>query len=176
MDICERWISGVRNSYIRAQEEFVCVNNIKPGTKVRIIRKAESYSYGWETYWHPKLDTLLGNIVICCDVIDHGTKGILIRSEDAPVSFYVPFFILEKVKEEGQDLTFKKNDRVLVRNSTNEEWQSAVFFKYDPTSTLPYVVYKDKFKYRTYWKYCIPYKGNEHLCCVQTLTESFRFN
>ena len=48
---------------------------------------------------------------------------------------------------------------VLCRDSGNECWRVDILVRYDKTENLefPYI------GFRSTWKYCIPYKGNEHL-------------
>lgn len=48
--------------------------------------------------------------------------------------------------------------RVLVRSYTDSLWRPAIFGFYKKDNPAPYFVLGG-----TYWKYCIPYEGNEHL-------------
>jgi hypothetical protein len=53
--------------------------------------------------------------------------------------------------------TLKPFDKVLVRNSDKGRWVGQFYTIYDSREEYPFeCVYNC-------WKYCIPYKGNEHL-------------
>lgn len=53
---------------------------------------------------------------------------------------------------------FKPFDRVLVRDYDSEAWRANLFSHIDNTLEHPYVTIDHE-----YWRYCIPYEGNEHL-------------
>lgn len=48
-------------------------------------------------------------------------------------------------------------DKVLVRDYSKAEWICSFFSHFDGDRQYPYCCLG------TYWKYCIPYEGNEHL-------------
>lgn len=50
---------------------------------------------------------------------------------------------------------FKPFDKVLVRNSEDEQWSAALFSHIDSYGLFNASAY--------FWKYCILYEGNEHL-------------
>jgi hypothetical protein len=53
--------------------------------------------------------------------------------------------------------TLKPFDKVLVRNTKNGKWCGQFYMNYDKNEEYPFeCIYN-------YWRYCIPYKGNEHL-------------
>lgn len=53
---------------------------------------------------------------------------------------------------------FAPFEQVLVRDRDNEQWIPAFFSYYNDDATYYYSTgYAN-------WKFCIPYKGNEHLC------------
>lgn len=60
--------------------------------------------------------------------------------------------VVEDIKKEHQ---FKPFEKVLVRDNRKEAWRAA-FFSYINE-------YKRYVTTSMSWKYCIPYKGNEHL-------------
>lgn len=62
---------------------------------------------------------------------------------------------IEPVK---QECTFKPFDKILVRNSLTDVWSVQFFSHYKKESEYPYIGMGN-----LCYKYCIPYKGNEHL-------------
>lgn len=63
---------------------------------------------------------------------------------------------VESVKPE---CPFKPFDKVLVRDNIEQEWSASMFSYYDPSegNKFPYMCLT------SYYHYCIPYEGNEHL-------------
>ena len=57
-------------------------------------------------------------------------------------------------------VTFKPFDQVLVRDKNDDRWIPAHFKGYSKGNEFPYGVIPNMF----YYKQCIPFKGNEHLC------------
>ena len=57
----------------------------------------------------------------------------------------------------GDTPTFKPYDKVLVRDSEYDNWQCGLFSHYDKDNEYPYCCVG------SYYAYCIPYEGNEHL-------------
>lgn len=74
---------------------------------------------------------------------------------------------LEKLKAEQKEkeemLKFKPFDRILVRDSEDQNWIPALFSHYMEGDTYPYLCMAPSPGYR----YAIPYKGNEHLANKQ---------
>ena len=55
---------------------------------------------------------------------------------------------------------------VLGRDTEIDEWALDIFCKYYKSANYPYNCF------RSNWKYCIPYKGNEHLAFTTNSTYS----
>ena len=55
-----------------------------------------------------------------------------------------------------QKVELKPFDKVLVRNDKEDQW-SANIFSYQVRDNMYYCLGE------CYWRYCIPYEGNEHL-------------
>ena len=64
----------------------------------------------------------------------------------------------EDVRDKPKEPEFKPFDRVLVRDSCDEEWGIDIFEKYD-CENAPY----RNICLSSRWQQCIPYEGNEHL-------------
>lgn len=82
--------------YIKAQINA----DFRPGDKVRVARKAESYESGWLNDWVPEMDAFVGTEVeVAPDQCGCPTEqGVSLRSPGKDVPFRFPYFILEVVK------------------------------------------------------------------------------
>lgn len=56
-----------------------------------------------------------------------------------------------------EEYEFKPFDRVLVRDSEYEEWRTGIYSHTSKDVIYPFITIN------SCYKYCIPYKGNEHL-------------
>lgn len=66
---------------------------------------------------------------------------------------------VEPVKVVGPKCSFKPFDKVLVRDDKSDAWKADFFSNYgESNECTPYVCVSDFF-----YKFCIPYEGNEHL-------------
>jgi DNA-directed RNA polymerase subunit H (RpoH/RPB5) len=80
----------MREQYIKMQAAWVEEVNLKPGDKVKVLRKPESFEFGWPTGWTRSQDGIIGTI----------QEVLTIDKDDIELGpCYVPFFILEKVEE-----------------------------------------------------------------------------
>lgn len=77
-------------------------------------------------------------------------------------------FVLKFSEQDNWELVPEKFDintlvpfesKVLVRNAKDYIWKPAIFGGYNDKTSTYYVLGG------ICWKYCIPYEGNEHLCC-----------
>ena len=57
---------------------------------------------------------------------------------------------------------FKENDLVLVKNDPNEIWLPALFDSFNTDAIYQFAVKSNNQK--VYYRHCISYKNNEHLC------------
>jgi len=83
-------------SYVERQNQWVEQNDIKPGDKVKVLRKAERHEDGWKNSWVFRMDGIVGKIMKVEQGAGH--SGILLY--DAGLMAACPFFVLEKVTEE----------------------------------------------------------------------------
>jgi len=75
---------------------------IKPGDKVKVLRKAEDFELGWTTYWDPKMNAAVGNIY---EVYVMGKYGIKLKFLNN--CYWFPWFVL-KVIERAPDKPVNK--------------------------------------------------------------------
>lgn len=78
-----------------------------------------------------------------------------------PMLFHVEGFTPPSCKEPERKpkcCNFKPFDKVLVRDSKEDEWTIELFSYYDPSATAPYRCLYE------WWVYCIPYETNEDKC------------
>lgn len=81
------------NDYRKGQD--FC--GIKPGDRVKVIAKVESYSGGWQNSWAKEMDEYVGESFIVIDVPLKYNSGIALRHPDNYYRF--PYFCLEKVEK-----------------------------------------------------------------------------
>lgn len=79
-----------------------------------------------------------------------------IKSCETSAAFCAPYFLLKKAEITKADL--KPFDCVLVRNNEKQNWTAAIF-SHEDTDNNEYIYNAGGIV----WKYCIPYKDNEHL-------------
>lgn len=72
--------------------------------------------------------------------------------------------------EEKPKCEFKPFDKVLVKDSEDEEWHISFFAReiVDDSDGLPY---KYECSSGALWNYCIPFEGNEHLLADKIITD-----
>ena len=158
-DVRMQYRKEMEDLYNRFQQKYVKATNLKPGDKVKVLRKANSYEFCWINKWSPKMDKYVGKIVTV-DTVDM-ENGIVIHDSNDRTFWGFPFFVLEKI----DTYRFKDKEPVLVRDNNNQAWMLAAFKRYERN--------KYGYSYRVYttstddnatgWRWCIPYKGNEHL-------------
>ena len=83
-------------------------------------------------------------------------KELFDKMEEAGYKWNADTLELEKIPKFKNK--FKPFDKVLVRNDTDEEWTINLFSYYDEKDkAFPFICIND------FYRYCIPYEGNEHL-------------
>lgn len=88
------------SSYGKGQEEWLHKNDIKTGTTVRVIRKAESHELGWCNNWIPEMDVCVGKTGWADLIEGFGDYGIVVRFDNGDTDtdgLLFPYFVLEKV-------------------------------------------------------------------------------
>jgi len=85
----------MRYSYEAAQKEFVSFHNLKEGDTVKILRKAGIGELGWY-HWAPSMDKYVGKTGVVCSI-----RSDKIRVKMGEERWDYPFYVLEKVAEEG---------------------------------------------------------------------------
>lgn len=127
------------------------------GDKVRLVGRfivQPSYMNSYE--WTADMDRFINKTGYITDAY---VDGLAVRF-DAFNEFLCPFWCLEKV-ESGDvfDPSYRPEpfQKVLCRDSPNDPWNIDMFMKYITEANCPYCCF------RTSWKECIPYEGNEEL-------------
>ncbi len=128
---------------------------LKIGDWVKLLRKAESREAGWQGAWDVMLNGLIGKFFQICAISDLGIQVKYGPSSDWKPIF--PYFVLGKVEKPAP--VFKPFDRVLVRLDDSDEWRPAFSHRHC-TGEFPFRVIGDC----DWYKQCISYEGNEHLC------------
>lgn len=82
--------------YTERQAAWVAENDVKPGTKVRVTRTAESYEDGWGDSWLTDMDKYVGKTLEVDMPVE--TSVHLLTGDDMH-SWNFPYFVLEVVKE-----------------------------------------------------------------------------
>jgi len=78
----------IRRAYQNMQESF----NVNVGDQLRILRKADNFELGWESFWTAEMDELVGHIVT---VDSFDTNSLLVSY--SMKTWSIPFFICEKI-------------------------------------------------------------------------------
>lgn len=91
-------------TYIENQRKWVNENNIKVGSKVKIIKKADSEECGWGAYWNNLMDDSINEIGTITMISDDGFSniGIQVYLENKDNYYFYPYFVLEKVKDKNE--------------------------------------------------------------------------
>jgi predicted RNA-binding Zn-ribbon protein involved in translation (DUF1610 family) len=81
--------------YINLQSEWIRNNNLKIGSKVKVVKTAASFEYGWGNDWVLRMDRFVGKVY----PIYHfsGSAGITLDDDEENLSFDFPYFVLEPV-------------------------------------------------------------------------------
>ncbi len=116
-----------KKPYEERQAEWVKENDIQDGDKVRLLRKAEDHEDGWGCYWGTGIVGDVGKII--------GLDSLWgVRVSFSESSYWYPFFVLEKVKEEyiPFDLSLQEDrdalrDRWIRCRQTGSEYRISAF-------------------------------------------------
>ena len=81
--------------YKTKQNQWIKENNIKVGDKVKIVRSAMSYEYGWENVWISIMDKYIGKVFTIEPESYTGNRGIMLGD----AKHYFPWFVLEPVNK-----------------------------------------------------------------------------
>ena len=95
-----------KKSYKERQAEWIKENNLKPGDKVRILRKTEDYENGWQNGWTHSMEGSIGEI--CTVIEDCGCDGIEVKSSQGTWGY--PYFVLEKAEDKPAYIPFDLSD------------------------------------------------------------------
>lgn len=95
----------VYTSYIENQREWIKKNNIKVGSKVKIIKKANSEENGWGAYWNSFMDDSINEVGIVTTIDDKSNNniGIQVYLENKDNYYFYPYFVLEKVEDKNKN-------------------------------------------------------------------------
>lgn len=125
---------------------------LKVGDWVKVVDKLEEDNPMWRSWCGRNMNSTVGRVG---EIKDISPTGIEVYFGDC--QFFYPYFVLEKVDKPAHE--FKVYERVLIRKNTLVEWRPA-FFSCQHDCEFPYQVIGDN----DWYKQCIPYEGNEHLC------------
>ncbi len=82
------------DGYLRGQRKWLGENNIKPGTKVLITKRAKSRESGWENSWASEMDFAVGQVGTVVESHETAGVGVLIEKISHHV-YNFPYFVLE---------------------------------------------------------------------------------
>lgn len=88
-----------KESYIELQARWVKANNLKPGDKVRILRRFEPCEDGFCASMNPSMEDLVGEVLT---VMETDITAIRVWNKDLSDLWCWPYFVLEKVKDEPE--------------------------------------------------------------------------
>ena len=93
------------NTYSENQRKWVNKNNIKVGSKVKIIKKANSEENGWGAYWNSLMDDSVNEVGTVTLIDDKRLNNIGIQVYlDNKGSYYLyPYFVLEKIEDKNKN-------------------------------------------------------------------------
>lgn len=179
----------MNETFKEEQAEWVRKNRVTIGDSVRVTRRAEDHENGWMYVWVASpMNSAVGKVGTVKEIRDDCIKLSIpgIQSD-----YLYPYFVLEKVGSEQQasahkeweisyGLKAKTGDPVLVRDDGGHVWRYSFLSHKDSEdlSGVPFSTTSGWFKYR------IPYAGNEHLVgtddeweapVVETKKKEFRF-
>lgn len=145
--------------YVKLQDMWLKATEVKKGSWVKVLRKAESRESGWEGLWYPPgMDACIGKMYQVVGV--HATCGLqLAVGEDMKDIWSFPFFILKPAEApKSEKYRFKSFEQVLVRDGNESDWSINLFSnKLGASMSYPFNCMD------TVWGQCIPYAGHEHL-------------
>ena len=124
--------------YEEYQQKWIDENNVELGDTIVVKEKANRGEFGWWNYWISTMDGLIDKKG---SMVNVDTYGIGVKFDESDV-YALPFFCLEKVEEEKKPLIkeFKPYDKVLVRDDDSQDWEFAIFVKYENNTKYPYHV------------------------------------
>lgn len=106
-------------SYIERQAQWIAENNIKKGSRVKVIRAAENHEDGWGSHWAYGMDDLVGNVYSVANPKNgYNEGGIPLRA--STYIWTVPYFVLEPISEPKMvplDATDQLVGTVLIRKT-----------------------------------------------------------
>lgn len=86
-------MDSITEAYIALQTEFL--KNTKPGDRFRVLRKSYRGEMGYDAYWNPNMDDIVGKVGVLKEVLSVALdKGVGLRF-DSGEEWWVPWFILE---------------------------------------------------------------------------------
>jgi hypothetical protein len=91
----------MEQKYIDAYKLLESQCGIGVGDVVKILRKVEPYSLGWNVFWNSEMDDSVGKEF---KVVDINRDGIRLQND-----FYYPFFALQFVKKAKPQVSISLN-------------------------------------------------------------------
>jgi len=122
-------------SYEERQAQWIKDNGVKVGTKVEILRAAESGEDGWDNVWDVDMSKSIHDITSVAAI--RGPYGIRVGR------YNYPYFVLEVVKEKVRPYTTKEGEcvmgKVVRHKDTKRLYTPASYDQLFGTLTLMYV-------------------------------------
>lgn len=145
----------VYTSYIENQRKWVNKNNIKVGSKVKIIKKANSEEGGWGAYWNSFMNDSVNKTGIVTMINDNtfSNIGIQVYLENKDSYYFYPYFVLEKVEDKNEfrfgakvkaELGIRTITGILIGYRNKENWNYCYRIAINESSKPDYVG-------ETYW-------------------------
>lgn len=154
----------MKESYKVRQAKWLKENHIQIGDRVRILRKAKDREDGWPNNWSNYINDYVGAVGKIVDI--DGSFGLGVNPEEESRAWYLPYFVLEKVtepKDKEWEVSYgfkvKTGQPVLVRDNVDTIWKYGLFSHKSLDVDSDFTYSTGYFRFR----FCIPYKGNEHL-------------
>lgn len=82
------------SSYIEGQKAFIRKYKLKVGSKVKVIRSAESRTDGWHNSWVSEMTDTIGKVLTIGSVNENSDSGIYLSE----IGCSYPFFVLRPNK------------------------------------------------------------------------------
>lgn len=140
----------VYTSYIENQRKWINKNNIKVGSKVKIIKKANSEEGGWGAYWNSFMDDSVNKVGIVTMISDNefNNTGIQVYLENKGSYYFYPYFVLEKVEDKNEfrfgarvkaELGIRTITGILVGCRSKEKWDHCYRVAINESSEPDYI-------------------------------------
>ena len=80
--------------YINLQKEWIKENNIKQGSRVKVLTKSVTYKNGWKNGWVPAMNNFINIIFTLDENFNNNQHGIYLNC-----GYSFPYFSLKKISK-----------------------------------------------------------------------------